>query len=168
MANGKKTFILYSKEEYLADIHILINMEWTYDSRFSRSFLIPEQVAEYETVLSRVRKYKLIDPHMRGLIKAMIKMGAQRYIEYKAHIRNQPRRDAQKYIGNKEVRELVFKIHGHICLCCGSTENLTIDHVIPIYYEGENSISNLQPLCSSCNSRKGTDSTDYRKEANRG
>lgn len=51
---------------------------------------------------------------------------------------------------------------GNRCLCCGSTRKLTIDHVIPLARGGRNVLENLQLLCKSCNSRKGTKSTDYR------
>jgi 5-methylcytosine-specific restriction endonuclease McrA len=49
------------------------------------------------------------------------------------------------------------------CLSCGSTENLSIDHIIPIFHGGSNLRENLQILCRSCNSRKGASVDDYRK-----
>ena len=49
---------------------------------------------------------------------------------------------------------------GNICLCCGTTERLTRDHVVPLLLGGPDYISNIQPLCH--NSRKGTNTTDYR------
>lgn len=55
--------------------------------------------------------------------------------------------------------------HGNMCLCCESPETfspLHADHVIPISSGGYNGIENIQPLCQSCNSRKGVRSTDYR------
>lgn len=48
------------------------------------------------------------------------------------------------------------------CVICGSKENIVKDHIVPLYQGGSDAISNLQPLCSSCNSRKGADSKDYR------
>lgn len=54
--------------------------------------------------------------------------------------------------------------YGNKCLCCGRSDvSLTLDHVIPLIKGGSNLIDNAQPLCQSCNSRKGVKSTDYRK-----
>lgn len=51
---------------------------------------------------------------------------------------------------------IMLDICNNRCLLCYSTENLTIDHVIPLaVFLGTNYISNLQPLCHSCNSSKG-------------
>ncbi len=50
------------------------------------------------------------------------------------------------------------------CLCCRKRKKLTADHVIPVSKGGSSSINNIQPLCQSCNSKKGTKSTDFRKQ----
>lgn len=50
------------------------------------------------------------------------------------------------------------------CLCCRKRVPLTVDHVIPIVKGGSNSPGNLQPLCRSCNSRKNTNTIDYRSD----
>jgi len=51
------------------------------------------------------------------------------------------------------------------CLCCNKKRKLTIDHVIPLSRGGGNYISNIQPLCKSCNSTKGGyRKTDYRPD----
>lgn len=52
------------------------------------------------------------------------------------------------------------------CLKCGKTfprGKLTADHVLPIVMGGDSNISNIQPLCKSCNSSKGAKHIDYRK-----
>jgi uncharacterized protein YdaU (DUF1376 family) len=54
------------------------------------------------------------------------------------------------------------------CLKCGTPESelgkgeSIKDHIIPLYQGGSDSIQNLQPMCGSCNSAKGADSTDLR------
>jgi len=54
------------------------------------------------------------------------------------------------------------KKYGNKCLCCGEVKKLTVDHVIPLILGGANSIENIQPLCKSCNSKKGGKEIDYR------
>ena len=50
------------------------------------------------------------------------------------------------------------------CQRCGSKENLTVDHIMPLSLGGTNTIDNCQILCLTCNASKGnTDFTDYRK-----
>lgn len=44
---------------------------------------------------------------------------------------------------------------GEKCSGCGSSENLTIDHIRPVSRGGDNRLENLQILCQSCNSSKG-------------
>lgn len=54
----------------------------------------------------------------------------------------------------------------NVCVCCLRGEpdvRLTIDHVIPIRLGGEHATDNIQPLCKSCNSRKGAKAIDYRR-----
>jgi 5-methylcytosine-specific restriction endonuclease McrA len=55
--------------------------------------------------------------------------------------------------------------YNHTCLCCGKKEptiSLTVDHIIPISRGGDNYITNIQPLCLSCNKKKHTKTKDYR------
>ena len=48
---------------------------------------------------------------------------------------------------------------GFRCLVCHSTDELTIDHDIPLSRGGTNDDGNLQLLCGPCNSRKGSSTT---------
>lgn len=57
---------------------------------------------------------------------------------------------------------LLVELCGDKCVMCGISKydlignTLTKDHVIPLTFEGRssNSITNIQPLCRHCNSRK--------------
>ena len=54
-----------------------------------------------------------------------------------------------------EQRDARFEYHDNKCVFCGSTEDLTLEHLIPVSKGGTNWPANLAPACYSCNSRKG-------------
>ena len=56
---------------------------------------------------------------------------------------------------NKPSRAMIYKRDGHKCQYCGSTRNLTIDHIFPTSKGGDNSWENLVVACMPCNTRKG-------------
>jgi len=78
------------------------------------------------------------------------------YGEYGEFEYQKARRKASRYTNNKELRARVFARDGYKCVYCGTTEKLTVDHIINVYRRGENTFENLQTLCISCNSRKCT------------
>lgn len=53
------------------------------------------------------------------------------------------------------VRDSVFARDGWACVYCGSDQNLTIDHIIPVTDRGSDSPKNLATACQSCNASKG-------------
>jgi 5-methylcytosine-specific restriction endonuclease McrA len=58
-------------------------------------------------------------------------------------------------MGLKPTKKMVQKHYDHRCVYCGSLNNLTIDHVLPISRGGKNTWENLVCACYSCNIRKG-------------
>lgn len=56
----------------------------------------------------------------------------------------------------------ILDAFNHCCAKCGSSENIHMDHVVPLARGGANSIDNVQPLCQTCNLRKGAKTEDYR------
>lgn len=63
----------------------------------------------------------------------------------------------------EEWKALVWYL-GEKCLCCKKTRFLEVDHIVPITKGGDSYISNLQPLCRTCNSTKRVKIIDYRPE----
>ena len=55
----------------------------------------------------------------------------------------------------KELRQAVLEHDDFTCQACGITENLHIDHIVPVARGGKTEFENLQVLCGSCNSSKG-------------
>lgn len=54
------------------------------------------------------------------------------------------------------TRQWVKERDAYRCRHCGTHENLTVDHIVSVHDGGTNDAANLQTLCQSCNSRKGT------------
>ena len=52
--------------------------------------------------------------------------------------------------------------YGNVCIACFRYLPLTADHVVPLILGGSGSIDNIQPLCKSCNCKKGPKFIDYR------
>ena len=70
--------------------------------------------------------------------------------------------DMKRIAISKELKSYI-KDRDKACLKCYSTNDLTIDHVIPLSKGGDNHHSNLQLLCRSCNSIKSNYPIDYRE-----
>lgn len=49
-----------------------------------------------------------------------------------------------------------FDYYGNKCIYCGSSDDLQIEHRIPLSRGGSDWSSNLAPACKSCNCSKGT------------
>lgn len=48
----------------------------------------------------------------------------------------------------------ILEAFGYTCAYCGATEDLTVDHFIPLYLGGKTEFGNIVPACYSCNSSK--------------
>lgn len=157
-----------------------------------RGYLKKWQDAHKEEERERIKKYKKehkeeVHASARKYTeKNSERINANSREYYKEHAKEKVERDRQwraqnpgknteywnnrraKKLGNggtvttKEWQELVKK-YNNTCLGCGRTGvKLTRDHVIPLSLGGIHHISNIQPLCISCNSSKHTKTIDYR------
>lgn len=57
---------------------------------------------------------------------------------------------------SKIAVKMRFEYYGNKCKYCGSTENLHVEHQIPLSRGGTNWPSNIAPACAACNCEKGT------------
>jgi len=140
----------------------LIDMKWRFAEGYPACFLKPDEVNRLFVLISFLRNNHAITVDERQAILSIIRLGKRRHDEYRRYIDYEPRRIAQKFIGRKIIRGFIFKRDGNKCLKCGSNKKLTVDHIVPINKGGENKLFNLQTLCKSCNSWKGTKIIDYR------
>lgn len=76
-------------------------------------------------------------------------------------LREQRKRFAEGCVTDREW-QLILQAANHKCLRCGSTGSLTMDHVVPLSKGGLHKAENIQPLCRSCNAKKGVQAIDYR------
>lgn len=65
------------------------------------------------------------------------------------------RRGMRRMPISRFVREAVYERDGRMCLECGGTERLSLDHIRPLVSGGTDEIENLRTLCVPCNSSKG-------------
>jgi 5-methylcytosine-specific restriction endonuclease McrA len=85
---------------------------------------------------------------------------------YREQVRTRRNRKYQAEGSHSEAEWEALKAkYNYTCLKCGRCEpeiTLTRDHVIPITQGGSDWITNIQPLCHTCNSSKNNKSIDYR------
>ena len=64
---------------------------------------------------------------------------------------------------SSRIKSLIRR-DGEYCQCCGATENLVADHIIPKSWGGTNRLENRQLLCSPCNAEKSNHHATYYRE----
>lgn len=67
-----------------------------------------------------------------------------------------PRRSNKKKQISHELRKSVFERDAYRCVSCGGHKDLCCDHIYPESKGGETTFENLQTMCRTCNSKKGT------------
>ena len=112
-----------------------------------------------ETIEKRVNQ-------LRGSNNPNFKHGLSKIREYKAFIENKRIVRKKGNGGSHTFNEWVAlkTKYNFMCLCCKKREpevKLTQDHIVPLVVGGSDDISNIQPLCGSCNSRKRTKTINF-------
>lgn len=130
---------------------------------------IKEQDAEYrrnnrELLRARQREWRKENPESNAQIHSRWKKANRAKVNAATHRRRARLAGCSGEWTAREWEDLKAAC-GHTCLCCGRCEpeiKLTVDHVIPVSRGGDNKVTNIQPLCKSCNSAKHTLDADYR------
>jgi 5-methylcytosine-specific restriction endonuclease McrA len=88
--------------------------------------------------------------------RAYRKTPVGRELQNQKHYRRKQKLAAAKALGSHTRAEWLALLakHGGRCARCEATEGITKDHIKALVKGGSNDISNIQPLCRSCNSRK--------------
>ena len=69
-----------------------------------------------------------------------------------------------RYI-SETIKKVVFSRDGGACRCCGSSQSIEYDHIMPYSCGGQSVVSNIQLLCMTCNRSKSN--SCYCKKHNR-
>lgn len=143
-------------------IAVLTSINFRHNDKYGLSYLDAKQFERASGSLSSMRRERLISGETYGTLKRIFRHYYLNHSRVRNLIFNEPRLNAQAFIGKKNIRGFIFKRDGFKCLCCGYDKRLEIDHIIPVSKGGENKLSNLQTLCKSCNCIKKDRFKDYR------
>jgi len=99
----------------------------------------------------------------RGVMYHALKFGLVSSEEVSAFDKQHKSEYAKRKRIPKEIMRTVLQRDNHQCLLCGSPENLTATHIIPVSDGGRSEIDNLQTLCVSCRKSAQGSSVDFRK-----
>lgn len=133
-----------------------------YAARSRRTAGVPQRtrMSQEEMVASHKRSsrkhYRKHAPQERARTKIWRRANPekQRFMEKRRRARLQNAPGSHTF---EQWQRLLFE-HGHMCPYCQRHEpeiQLTQDHIIPLSRGGSDDISNIQPLCVSCNASKG-------------
>lgn len=116
-------------------------------------FVIPKRLAHTWAPDTRTRR-RLLGSFWEAIDGGYRVLGHGRYFRLVLSETSEARQEWMR----RRIRlsTIVFQRDGRLCAFCGSVARLTIDHIIPLARGGDNELENLQVLCQSCNSRKGT------------
>ena len=67
----------------------------------------------------------------------------------------------------KKVREAVWERDGGVCIECGSSSELQLEHEKPLWMGGDNSVENLRLMCTACHRPKTNAESGVRASCDR-
>jgi 5-methylcytosine-specific restriction endonuclease McrA len=95
---------------------------------------------KYQTLkLSIIENVKNYRKTLRGKISRKVAFANERFSGQKININD---------VWNKFIE------YGFTCAYCGTSKDITLDHIIPRSRGGTNTIQNILPCCKNCNNSK--------------
>ena len=64
------------------------------------------------------------------------------------------RRTLRKHRISNSIRQRVLRRDNHRCVQCGASDELEVDHIIPMWMGGHSTEANAQTLCKPCHKLK--------------
>lgn len=102
----------------------------------------------------------------RAMMRAWTQSPQGRAVRLAHHQKRRTQKSSNGGSFSAQEWEHLKQQYDYHCLCCHRREpviTLTVDHIIPLNWGGTGDIQNIQPLCLSCNTSKGSrHATDYR------
>lgn len=114
----------------------------------------------FHTVAKTLPEYSGI-----GMVEYIKKlMGEKDFLAYQSMVNDGFIIQNNKREIHNNDRDYIFERDGYKCIKpgCNDTENLTVDHIVPIVHGGTNTIDNYQTLCNFHNQEKKNRVIDYR------
>lgn len=118
--------------------------------------------ARYEITLQLNRED--IPEHIKEKLRAIVSYWEADWDARIARMLENPYEELVGVFADAKWRALCAH-YGGVCIACNRKRPLFIDHIIPTSKGGSDDMHNLQPLCQSCNSKKGMQFIDYRPDA---
>jgi len=99
----------------------------------------------------------------RGVMYHALKLGLISSAEVNLFDQQQKSNRQKRGYVSSQIRKAVLQRDNHHCLLCGSQDNLTVAHIMPVSQGGNSEIENLQTLCAPCKKDNHVSSVDFRK-----
>lgn len=121
------------------------------DNRESRKASIADwQRRNPEKVLAYGRAHHAKDPeYQRARSRRYYEANKHRWLDYSAQ------RRVREGSASPEVQSRIAELRTQSCAYCDSTQQIEIDHIVPLARGGTHTPENLAPACRSCNRSKG-------------
>ena len=104
-----------------------------------------------DVLKSKAKEYR---ENNKEKVAAALRKWNREHPEYDLNRRHKRRAQLQGngvfHVLDKEIKRL----YSGNCIHCGSSERITMDHLIPVSRGGRHSIGNIVPMCQKCNFSK--------------